>query len=110
MTLKFTEVTTDGNIVLLIEGPEEEAFKFFQWCVESFNIGNIDLWIMKVQRSLLTSIEAETGKVVLPDEPEMLEPFYQISYLTEDNLILFRLRWLDEHNDIKQINATTKEV
>lgn len=110
MNLIFTEITTDGKTALLIEGPEQEAYDFFRWCVNSFNVKTMDLWIMKVQRCLLTSVSAETGKVHLPEEPEELEPFYQISYLSAENLVLFRLRWVDENYDIKKMTATTEKM
>lgn len=110
MTLIFAEITTDENIALLIHGPEWEVFDLFKWCVESFNTSKLDLCFMKVQRSLLTRIAANTGKVHLPEEPELLEPFYQISFLSEENLMLFKLKWIDEDTDIDKIDAVTKEI
>lgn len=107
MNLKFTEIIQDGKVALIIEGPEGEVYDFFRWCVHSFNNVKTDIFIFKVERSLLTSVDT-TGQIYLPNEPEQLDPFYQISYLSEKDLLLFKLKWIDGESDFRTAISKTK--
>ncbi len=106
--LTFTEITSNGQHALMIEGPEAECFDFIKWCVNSFN-PSMDLWIMKVERSLLSTIGAD-GKVYLPEEPKDLPVFYQISYIRDADMLLFKLKWVDEDTECKPVISTQKEL
>ncbi len=106
--LTFTEITSNSKIALMIEGPENECFDFIKWCVHSFN-PSMDLWIMKVERSLLTTIGSD-GKIYLPEEPEVLPAFYQISFITDADMTLFRLKWIDENTELKLVKSSQEKL
>ena len=106
--LTFTEITSNTKHALMIEGPELECFQFIKWCVDSFN-PSMDLWIMKVERSLLTTISAE-GKIIIPEEPRNLPVFYQISYITDTDMLLFKLKWIDNETELKPVDSIQKEL
>lgn len=104
--LSFTEIISNDRTALMIEGPEAECFDFIEWCVHSFN-PTLDLWIMKVERSLLTTIGAD-GKIHLPEEPEILPAFFQISFITDADMTLFKLKWIDEDSEHVMLKSTQK--
>lgn len=106
--LIFTEIICNDKTALMIEGPETECFDFIKWCVHSFN-PTLDLWIMKVERSLLTTISSD-GKILLPEEPKNLPIFYQISFMTDADMTLFKLKWIDEDSNHTMIKSTQEEL
>ncbi len=101
--LTFTEITSNDKHALMIEGPDLECIQFIKWCVDSFN-PTMDLWIMKVERSLLTTITTE-GKIIIPDEPKNLPAFYQISYIRGPDMTLFKLKWIDAETELKVVSS-----
>lgn len=105
--MKLRQVKTVNNAVdrysIIVSGASDTAMdELIDWCCK--NLLDSDIWVYKINRTLVTRLHDGKDRKLA----HVIEVNYQLSYLTEKDLLMFQLRWIDYIDEIPETEYVIK--
>ena len=117
--MEFRQVQSDSNfegspyfsIIISDIEIEDDMDKFFMWCRDNFNYS--DVYIFEIKKKILHRFKR--GNDYGPGKSEYMpqwktEICYQMSYISEKDLLMFQLKWADFITDKEVQNELVKKL
>ena len=93
MNLRQVKSDNEYYSVIITDFSEDDVHEFFTWC--RVNLQDSDIWVYKVKKEIIHRYRDGHDVVHGVSEYMESETVYQMSYITEKDLVMFQLKWAD---------------